>query len=62
MSVWVNMNMFSVSPNLVALEENQEPTRKILEKHGIECAMLPMRHQRTLSGGFHCVTLDLERE
>lgn len=61
-SEWVNMNLFSVNPNLVALEEHQEPTRKELEKHGIECAMLPMRHGRTLSGIFHCVTLDLERE
>lgn len=61
-SEWVNMNLFSVNPNLVALEEHQHPTRKVLEKAGIECAMLPMRQQRTLSGGFHCVTLDLERE
>ena len=61
-SEWCNMNLFSVSPNLVALEEHQHSTRKILETYGIECAMLPMRHQRTLSGGFHCVTLDLERE
>ena len=61
-SEWVNMNLFSVNPNLVVLEEHQEPTRKELEKHGIECAMLPMRHGRTLSGIFHCVTLDLERK
>jgi glycine amidinotransferase len=60
-SPWVNMNLFSVNPNLVALEEHQAPTRKELEKYGIECAMLPMRHGRTLSGIFHCVTLDLER-
>lgn len=59
---WVNMNLFSVNPNLVVLEENQEPTRKELERHGIQCVMLPMRHGRTLSGIFHCVTLDLERE
>ena len=61
-SEWVNMNLFSVNPNLVVLEQHQEPTRKELEKHGIECVMLPMRHGRTLSGIFHCVTLDLERE
>ena len=60
-SAWINMNLFSINPNLVALEMNQEPTRKVLEQHGIECAMLPMRHSRTLSGCFHCVTLDLER-
>ena len=60
-SPWINMNLFSVNPNLVALEENQHPLRAKLEQHGIECAMLPMRQQRTLGGGFHCVTLDLER-
>ena len=61
-SVWINMNLFSVSPTLVALEENQHPLRKELEKYGIESAMLPMRQQRTLGGGFHCVTLDLKRK
>ena len=61
-SEWVNMNLFSVNPNLVVLEKHQEPTRKELEKYGIECAMLPMKHGRTLSGIFHCVTLDLERK
>lgn len=61
-SEWCNMNLFSVSPELVVLEEHQDPTRQVLETYGIECAMLPMRQQRTLSGGFHCVTLDLERE
>jgi len=60
-SPWINMNLFSVSPELVALEENQHNLRVELEKHGIQCAMLPIRHQRTLGGGFHCVTLDLER-
>ena len=60
-SVWINMNLFSVNPNLVALEKNQEPLRKELEKYGIESAMLPMRQQRTLGGGFHCVTLDIIR-
>jgi glycine amidinotransferase len=61
-SIWINMNLFSVNKNLVALEENQQPLRYALEQHGIECAMLPMRHQRTLGGGFHCVTLDLVRQ
>jgi N-dimethylarginine dimethylaminohydrolase len=60
-SIWMNMNLFSVNPNLVALEQAQHNLRVELEKHKIECAMLPTRHERTLSGGFHCVTLDLER-
>ena len=61
-SVWINMNMLSISPTLVALEENQHSLRIELEKHGIDCAMLPTRHQRTLGGGFHCVTADTRRQ
>jgi N-dimethylarginine dimethylaminohydrolase len=61
-SKWINMNLFSINENLVVLEEHQHNLRRELENYGIECAMLPMRHQRTLGGGFHCVTLDLERE
>lgn len=61
-STWINMNLFSVNTGLVALEQHQEPLRHELEKWGIDCAMLPMRHQRTLGGGFHCVTLDIVRD
>lgn len=61
-SKWINMNLLSVTPNLVIIEERQHNLRKELEKAGIECAMLPGRHQRTLGGGFHCVTLDLIRD
>lgn len=61
-SKWVAMNIFSVNPNLVAIPDHQHELRKALEKHKIECAMLPARQQRTLGGGFHCVTLDLIRE
>jgi scyllo-inosamine-4-phosphate amidinotransferase 1 len=60
-SIWINMNLFSVNEHLVVLEENQHSLRKQLQKYGIECEMLPMRHQRTLGGGFHCVTLDINR-
>lgn len=61
-SPWLNINLFSVNPNLVVLEERQHNLRKELEKYNIDCAMLPGRQQRTLSGGFHCVTLDLIRK
>jgi N-dimethylarginine dimethylaminohydrolase len=61
-SIWVGMNLFSINPNLVVLEEHQQELRKVLEKYKIDCAMLPMRHSRTLGGCFHCVTLDLERK
>ena len=60
-SPWLNVNLLSITPNLVAMLEGQNNLRRQLESHGIECAMLPGRHQRTLGGGFHCVTLDLVR-
>ena len=60
-SKWLSVNLLSVNPNLVIVEEHQHNLRVELEKHGIESAMLPMRHARTLGGCFHCVTLDLER-
>lgn len=60
-SPWLNVNLFSINPNLVALLQGQDELRRRLEAHKIDCAMLPGRHQRTLGGGFHCVTLDLER-
>jgi glycine amidinotransferase/scyllo-inosamine-4-phosphate amidinotransferase 1 len=61
-SRWVSMNLLSVSPDLVAVEHSQTELAKRLGAHGIECAMLPMRHGRTLGGSFHCVTLDIERD
>lgn len=60
-SKWVSINLLSVNPNLVVLERHQDNLRHELEKYKIDCAMLPMRHARTLGGCFHCVTLDLER-
>lgn len=60
-SKWVSVNLLSVNPNLVVLEQHQGELAKELKKHGIDSAMLPMRHARTLGGCFHCVTLDLVR-
>lgn len=61
-SPWLNINLLSISQDLVILQESQTALRDKLEKHGIDCAMLPGRQQRTLGGGFHCVTLDLVRQ
>jgi len=60
-STWLNMNLLSITPELVILEEHQENLRQELKKHKIDSIMLPGRHQRTLGGGFHCVTLDVKR-
>ena len=61
-SKWINVNLLSIRPDLVVLEERQTNLAKILEKYNIESALLPMRHARSLAGCFHCVTLDLERD
>jgi len=61
-STWIGMNLFMVRPDLAIVEERQLPLIRQLEKHGINVLPLPIRHARTLGGGFHCVTLDLKRK
>ncbi len=61
-STWgVSLNVFSINEQLVVVEEHQHNLRMELEKHNIDCAMLPMRQARTLGGCFHCITVDVER-
>ena len=35
---------------------------RILDKHGIESVACPARQARSMSGGFHCNTLDVKRK
>jgi len=61
-SKWVyTLNLLSINPKLVIIENHQEQLARILKGYNIETHRLPGRQHRTLSGGFHCVTLDLER-
>jgi len=60
-SSWVSMNVLSVAPDLVLVEENQTALARLIEQHHIQVELLPMRHARTLGGSFHCVTLDIRR-
>ena len=57
----IGMNLLSVNPHLVIVDENQKPLMKLLKQYRIDSCPMPMRHSRTLGGGFHCVTLDLKR-
>jgi len=52
----------SISEELVIVDINQTSLRKKLSSYGIESIGLNMRHARTISGGFHCVTLDTLRD
>lgn len=61
-SPYIGLNFLSVNENLVICDKNQTHLRKELDKHGIETIGLEMRHARSMSGGFHCVTLDTKRK
>ena len=61
-SPYIGLNFLSVNENLVICDSNQTHLRKELYKHGIDTIGLPMRHARSMAGGFHCVTLDTKRK
>ena len=60
-SDWINMNAFSISPNLVVVDRDQTALIKLVESHGLDVIPLKLRHAKMLGGGFHCVTLDIRR-
>jgi len=60
-SKWIGMNLLMIDPQTAIVDKNQGPLIKHLETKCIEVWALELRHARTLGGGFHCVTLDLER-
>ena len=61
-SKWIGMNILSIDPETVIIDSIQVPLKKQLESEGFRVLTSPLRHSRTLGGGHHCVTLDLERE
>jgi N-dimethylarginine dimethylaminohydrolase len=61
-SKWIGMNVLSLDPETVVVDEIQEGLIKKLEDCGFKVITTSMRQSRTLGGGFHCVTCDLERE
>ena len=61
-SSWIGINMLSLGQKTVIVDEVQTNIIDILEKKNFTVAPVALRHSRTLGGGFHCVTLDLERD
>ena len=55
------MNFVMLNPGLAVLNDRQLPLIRALERHGVDVIPLPMRQARSLSGGFHCVSLDVRR-
>lgn len=61
-SPYIGLNFLSVNEQLVICDIEQEELRKELDKWGIDTIGLPCRQARTMSGGFHCSTLDVKRK
>ena len=61
-SDWIDMNLFSIRPDLVVVDRDQSALLRLLEKHGLDVIPLKLRHAKMLGGGFHCVTLDIRRK
>jgi scyllo-inosamine-4-phosphate amidinotransferase 1 len=61
-SKWIAMNMLSIDPDTVIVDQAQTQLITTLERRGITVIPHTLRHSRTLGGGFHCVTLDLWRQ
>ena len=60
-SKWIDMNLFSINPNLVVVDQHQTALIKLLEKQGLDVIRLKLRHSKMLGGGYHCITLDIRR-
>ena len=60
-SKWIAMNMLVVDPHTVICDKYQTELIQTLESYKFTVIPLELRHSRTLGGGFHCVTLDLQR-
>lgn len=61
-SKWIDMNLFSINPNLVVVDRDQTALIKLLEKNGLDVIPMKLRHSKMLGGGYHCVTLDTRRK
>lgn len=61
-SPYIGMNILSIDQNTVIVGKDQINLIKLLEKYRITVITTSMRHAQTLSGGYHCATLDLIRE
>ena len=61
-SKWIGMNVLSIDPDTVIVDDVQTELIENLQGNGFQIITTSMRQSRTLGGGFHCATNDLERE
>ena len=61
-SPWVGMNVLSLDPQTVMVDERQVSLMRLLERQGITPVPVRLRHPYTFGGGMHCATLDTVRD
>ena len=61
-SPYIGMNILSIDENTVVVGKDQTNLIKVLEQHKYNVIPTQMRHAQTLSGGYHCMTLDIVRQ
>ncbi|MER8977202.1 hypothetical protein [Mesorhizobium sp. M0800] len=61
-SLYIDMNVLSVSPEMVMANVDSPEIIRLLERHKFTVVPVRHRHRRIFGGGFHCVTLDTVRD
>lgn len=61
-SPWIGLNVLSLDPDTVAVDDRQVGLMRALERSGFTAVPVRLRHPYTMMGGLHCVTLDLVRD
>jgi len=60
-SKWLSMNLLSISPKTVIIEENEIPLYELLTDYGFDVITVPFRHVFEFGGAIHCSTWDIRR-
>lgn len=61
-SNYIALNFLVIDPLTVVCDPTQKHLIACLHEHNIDYIGIDLKHSRTLGGGHHCVSLDLERE
>lgn len=62
-SCWLSMNILSLGPNKVVIEENEKDLYKLLhDELGFDVLTTPFRNCYEFGGSIHCATCDIRRD